>query len=206
MKKLLFILTVILCCAEQGLQAQGMRRLFLDAPDEVFPLLTRNNRADCADYLDAGMEAVVTNRLGGVARMKAMGDDYICIEPSYASSVQVKRLAAGGDTLLCVVKSVRAEATDSRVSFYNQRWENVGAEGLFQAPAIEEFFVSADSAALYADRCDIYLVSLTLSPDDDTLTAEYTMPGYMNEEDAAAVRPLLRRIVYLWDGKRFVKE
>lgn len=206
MKKILFILAVVVCCMGQSLYAQGMRQLFVDAPDEVFPLLTRNNRADCADFLETGMEAKVTNRLGGVCRMKALTDDFLHIEPSYASSVQVKRLVAGNDTLLCVVNSVKAEATGSRISFRNLRWENVEAKGLFEAPAIGDFFVSADSAMLYADKCDIYLVSLTLSPDDETLTAEYTMPDYMGEDDAEAVRPLLQRIVYRWDGKRFVKE
>lgn len=206
MRKLLLILSVMMCCAGQDLLAQGMRQLFLDAPDEVFPLLTRNNRADCADYLDAGMEAVVENRLGGACRMKTLTDDFICVEPSYASSVQVKRLLAGGDTLLCVVKSVKAEAVDSRIEFYDARWNRIVSDHFFKAPAIREFFLSADSAARYADRCDIYLVRLSLSQHDDTLTAEYTMPDYMNGDDAALIRPLLRKVVYRWDGKRFVRE
>ena len=30
------------------------------------------------------------------------------------------------------------------------------------------------------------------------------MPAYMNDGDAEKVLPLLRRIVYRWNGKRFV--
>ena len=206
MKKLFLILTMMLCLSGHNLCAQGMRQLFLDAPDDVFPLLTRNNRADCIDYIDAGMEAPVANLLGGACRLRVLAEDFMSIEQSTVSSVQVKMLQAGGDTLLCVVNSVKAEAVDSRISFYTTGWERVSAKGLYEAPEIEEFFVSADSAALYADRCDIYLVRLELSPDTNALTAEYTMPDYMNESDSALIKPLLRRIVYRWNGKRFVME
>ncbi|MBR5828616.1 MAG: DUF3256 family protein [Bacteroidaceae bacterium] len=206
MKKIFIILAVMFCCAGQELCAQGMRSLFLNAPDELFPLLTRNGRADCVDYIDAGMEATVANVLGGVCRMKVLTDDFVEIEPSGASSMQVRMLPAGGDTLLCVVNTVKAEAADSRISFYTKGWEKVPAKGLFEAPAIKDFFVSADSAALYVDRCDIYLVRLALSKDENTLTAEYTMPDYMAESDSALIKPLLCRIVYRWNGKKFVRE
>ena len=206
MRKLFIILAMMLCMSGHDLCAQGMRQLFLDAPDDVFPLLTRNNRADCIDYIDAGMEAPVANLLGGACHLRVLAEDFMSIEPSTVSSVQVKMLQAGGDTLLCVVNSVKAEAVDSRISFYTTGWERVSAKGLYEAPEIEEFFVSTDSAALYADRCDIYLVRLELSQDTNTLTAEYTMPDYMNESDSALIKPLLRRIVYRWNGKRFVME
>jgi hypothetical protein len=32
------------------------------------------------------------------------------------------------------------------------------------------------------------------------------MPDYMNDDDAAKVRALLNKIVYRWNGARFVKE
>ena len=82
MRKLLFISLLLLCCGVNVLHAQGMRALFMSAPDGMFPLLTMNNRADCVDYIDAGMEAKVSNRLGGVCRMKALTADYMLLEPS----------------------------------------------------------------------------------------------------------------------------
>ena len=196
----------MLCLSGHDLCAQAMRQLFLDAPDDVFPLLTKNNRADCIDYIDAGMEAPVANLLGGACRLKALTDDFLSIETSSVSSVQVRMLPAGGDTLLCVVNSVKAEATSSRISFYSLGWEKLPEDGLYKAPVISDFFVSSDSAALYASGCDIYLVRLELSQSENIMTAEYTMPDYMNESDSALIKPLLRRIVYRWNGKRFVKE
>ena len=206
MKKLLYISLLLLCCGVDVLYAQSMRALFMSAPDGMFPLLTMNNRADCVDYIDAGMEAKVSNRLGGVCRMKTLTADYMLLEPTSVSSVQAKCLPYGGDTIVCVVKSVKAEAAGSRIEFYDTEWNRLSAADFFDAPAIVDFFISPDSAARYADRCDIYLVKMSLSEKGNILTAEYTMPDYMDESDATLLKPLLHGIVYRWNGKRFVRE
>ena len=47
---------------------------------------------------------------------------------------------------------------------------------------------------------------LKLDAGNDLMVAEYTMPSYMNKEDAEKVLPHLRKISYRWDGARFVRE
>ena len=205
MKKLLFILIAVVCCALQG-AAQDMRSLFLNAPDEIFPLLTRSNRADCIDYIDAGMEARVTNRLDGTSSLKKLTDDYFYMQVSSSSWCEAKLFPLAGDTLICMIKGVEAEAADSRLLFYDSKWNRLDADTVFREPAITEFFLSADSAARHAGLCDIYLVKYSFSQDDKALKAEYTMPAYMNVDDAAVVAPLLRVLTYRWDGKRFIRE
>lgn len=206
MRNYLFILIVLVCGLLQGAAAQDMRSLFLNAPDEVFPLLTGNNRADCIDYVDAGMEARVTNRLGGTSRLKRMTDWYFHMCVSSASWIEARLLPFEGDTLICMVRGVEAEAADSRLLFYDSKWNRLDTDRFFSEPAIADFFLSADSAVRYAERCDIYLVKYSLSPDEALLRAEYTMPAYMNVDDAAMVAPLLRVLKYRWDGKRFLRE
>lgn len=205
MKKL-FLTLILLCGAVQLLPAQRMRDLFMSAPGEVMPLLGDVARADCIDYLDAGMEANVSNAMWGKSSLKKLTDDYFLLQTTPSSSVQAKLLPFGADSLICVVKSVKAEAVDSHIAFYDLEWNRLEGEAFFDAPRIKDFFISPDSARVYEKRCDIYLVSLELSSDGDTLVAEYTMPYYMNIDDAEAVRPLLGRAVYRWNGRRFEKE
>ena len=206
MKKMIYILLLFACAAVQGVIAQDMRSLFLSAGDEIFPLVTKNGRADCVDYVDAGMEARVTNRLDGTSVLKKLTGEYMYMETSAASWTEARLLPFEGDTLICMVKGVKAEAADSRLLFYDRSWNAVRGDSLITEPAIDDFFVSADSAARYSGKCDIYLVKYSLAADGGILTAEYTMPDYMNEEDAAAVTPLLRALVFRWNGKRFVRE
>lgn len=205
MKKILIIPLLLLSCA--FVRAQDMRSLFMSAPESVLPLLTENSRADCIDYIDAGMEAVVTNSLDGKTVVKALTDDYADIGMTGSSSLQMKLLPLqDGGRIICVVKSVKAEAENSHVAFYDLDWKPVVGKKLLEMPAIADFFVSTDSAAKYIDKCDMYLVKCSLSDGDLTLTAEYTMPSYMNIEDAMLVSPLLRKVVFLWDGRRFVRK
>ncbi|MBO7290077.1 MAG: DUF3256 family protein [Bacteroidaceae bacterium] len=206
MKRIVSILMLFACCALQDAAAQDMRSLFLNATDDVFPLLTWNNRADCVDYVDAGMEARVTNLLGGTSVLKRLTGEYLYLETSANSWVEARLLPSAEDTIICMVKGVKAEATDSRLFFYDRSWRALSCDSLVEEPAIDEFFASADSAAVYSARCDIYLVRYSLDSEDALLTAEYTMPAYMNNDDAAKVAPLLRVISYRWNGKRFVRE
>ncbi|MBQ5626545.1 MAG: DUF3256 family protein [Bacteroidaceae bacterium] len=203
MRKLLFII-ILLCGAVSQMRSQEMSTIFLEAPDSVLPLLSKSYRADMVDYVDAGMTARVTNSLDGSSTLEELAADYMRLAVTASSTMQLKLLPLQGDTVICMVKSVNAEAADSRIYFYDKEWNLLDGRALFVYPSINDFFASATDAAIWSDACDIYLVSLTLSAGDNTLVAEYTMPEYMNVDDAAKVKPLLRKLVYRWSGARFV--
>lgn len=205
MRRILIVLAVSLC-ALHATVAQDMRSLFLNAPESVFPLLTANNRADCVDYYEAGMKAYAVNRLGGVSYLRLLTADYLYIDVSGSSWSEASLLPFGADSIICMVKGVTAEAADSRLFFYSKDWNPLPTAEFLVEPEISDFFISQDSAALYAGMCDIYLVKYALSADTGILTAEYAMPSYMGENEAVLLCPLLRRISYRWDGKRFVME
>lgn len=196
-----FIVFMVLVCGR--VEAQDLRTLFVEMPDTLLPLLTANDRRDMIDFRDAGMTTPVSNRLDGKSRITALTDDYLSLELSRSSSMQIKMInCVGGDTLLCVVNTVAAEACDSRIHFYNTRWERVDGP-YFTMPSIADFFHPSDSVAKALDICDIYLVKLSLSPDSDSLKADYTMPQYMSQSDSARVASQLRTLRYHWTGRRF---
>ncbi len=196
-----FIAFISLFCGSA--QAQDLRTLFIEMPDTLLPLLTDNDRRDMIDFWDARMSTSVVNRLDGKSRITALTDDFLSVELSRSSSMQIKMLnVEGGDTLLCIVNTVGAEAYDSRIHFYNSRWKRV--DGLkFDMPSIVDFFLPSDSVDKALAVSDIYLVKLSLSADSDSLKAEYTMPLYMSRSDSARVAPQLRPLHYRWTGKRF---
>lgn len=204
MKKLSLITLFCLLAIVARTTAQDMRTLFITAPDTIFPLLDVSAREDCVDFLDAGMRARVTNRLGGKSELLAITPSFLELRCSDSSTVQMRLFPCTGDTVVAVVRTVCAEACDSRISFYRKDWAT--APITFERPLLSDFFVSSDSLDHCIVRCDIYLVALSLSPDDDTLVAEYTMPRYMSEEDAKLVTPHLQRLVYRWKGNAFLRE
>ena len=204
MRKLLISIMFLFGGALTMVSAQDMRSIFLNAPDDIFPLLSGNDRADLVDYIEAGMTAKVTNRLDGTTVLHELENDYLRLATTASSDVQLKLLPFQNDTVICMIKTVKAEAADSRIRFYDKEWNVLNGELMFRFPSISEFFTSA--ANEYVDKCDIYLVSLTLSATDNTLAAEYTMPDYMSVEDSKKVKPLLRKLVYRWTGSCYVIE
>lgn len=199
-----WLIILMMCGLATGLQAQDIRSVFVEAPDSVLPLLPRNTRADCIDFADAGMEYPVSNVLEGKSVLKQLDDDHLLLQSTGISTVEMKLLPKGDSYLICVVKTVFAESADSRVAFFTPDWKRAETSSFFAPPAIRDFFIDCDDKLL--EMCDIYLVSLKLDPADNIIVAEYTMPGYMNSEDAVKVRSVLKKIVYRWNGLRFVTE
>ena len=204
MRKLLISIMFLFGGALMMVSAQDMRAIFLNAPDGIFPLLSGNDRADLVDYIEAGMTAKVTNRLDGTTVLHELEADYLKLATTASSDVQLKLLPFQGDTVICMIKTVKAEAADSRIRFYDKEWNLLDGERMFRFPSIAEFFTSAVNELV--NKCDIYLVSLTLSATDNTLAAEYTMPAYMSVDDAKKVKPMLRKLVYRWNGSCYVIE
>ena len=206
MKKILVVISLLLCGLSTPVSAQNIEKLFLTAPELVLPLLEYNSRADLLDYNSAGMNSGVRNLLSGYSYLPILSKDYLKLDMTDISTMQIKLLPTDADTVICVVNSVRAEVEDSRISFFDKSWNRLPTEQFFNAPGIKDFFRNPDSANIHMKVCDIYLVSLKLNAVDDSMVAEYTMPGYMSEDAAATITPLLRRLVYRWENGRFVLE
>ena len=76
MKRLLFFIlhsSFFISCA----MAQPMMRdVFAAMPDSVLPLVTKNNRLDCIDFIENNMEARVRNRMGEYVALEALTSTY----------------------------------------------------------------------------------------------------------------------------------
>ena len=206
MRKLIYIFTLLAfaCVAN----AREMRDIFLEMPDSIIPLLTKNNRADCVDFLDAKMKARVTNKLDGQSELLELTTDYLKMKLTAHTYLQMKLLpCSSGDTIICMINTVCAEANDSRIRFYNKEWKEVSpAKKLFKKPQTKDFFTAGDSLDKILLIADIYLVELTLSPSAATMQAKYTMPAYMTRQDSAFVTKSMHPINYRWTGKAFEQE
>ena len=71
----LLLLSVAWASAQADINA-----VFVSMPDSLLPLLTRNDRLDLLDYHKAGMEARVTNLMGGTTTLLERNDTTICLQ------------------------------------------------------------------------------------------------------------------------------
>lgn len=119
-------LIVFLLALASGISAQlRMRDIFAQLPDSVLPLTTRNNRLDCIDFIENGMEARVKNLFGDQVVLDSLTEDFMVLRTSEASCVEMKLFAEGTDTLICVNRIYMGPVADSEVKVFDTSWSLV---------------------------------------------------------------------------------
>lgn len=208
MKKALFIIGML--CGVLSLHAQDMKSLFIAMPDSVAPLLTKVNREDCVDFLASNMKAQVKNRFGKVSELKKLTDDYLFLQTTASSSMEMKLLPLNDSVrVLCVVRTVCGPACDSDVRFYDTQWKQLVKDDFIRLPAAEAFYLPVDTLAdeAYAvtrAKADMELIKVTLSEDKPLLSFTYTTPDYLSKEEREKLAAYIRKepVVYEWkEGK-----
>lgn len=208
MQRILLIVLTFFCA--MPMVAQDMKSVFIAMPDSITPLLTQVNKEDCVDFLDSNMKAEVTTRFGGTAEMKVLTEDYVFLQTTPSSTLEMKLLPVNDSTkVVCMVKTVCASACDSEIHFYTSDWKGKMAVGDFlQKPEQEAFYLPNDSvteeSVLIRKKADMHLMKASLSKEDASLTFIYTTPDYLNKEDKKQMLRYLNPnpVVFQWkDGK-----
>ena len=216
MKVTNFILSILFVASGifsfTSVQAQEAKKLFVNMPDSLSPLLTSVNRADCIDFIESKMKAQVDNRFGSKSEMTDLSKDYIRMQMTPQSSWQMKMLALNDTThVICVVNTVCAPACDSDIRFYTTDWTPLSTASFITLPVMDDFLSVPDSSDVYAfdeasRSADLLLMKVDLNKENAELTVSLTTPEYMSKETAEKLIPFLRRpIVYQWKNGGFTK-
>lgn len=190
---------------------QDMKTVFVAMPDSLTPLLTKVNKEDCIDFLASNMKAEVKNRFDKPAEMKVLTEDYMQLQMTENSTLEMKLLPLNDSVkVVCMVKTVCALACDSNIHFYSSDWkEELSSADFLQKPSQDAFFLQADPASeeyvLARKTADVNLMKAVLSKEDATLTFIYTTPDYMNKETREKLEPYLRKepVVLKWQEGKF---
>ena len=191
--------------------AQDMKSVFVSMPDSIAPLLTKVNKEDCVDFLAYNMKAEVKNRFGGATELKVLTDDYLFLQTTANSSMEMKLLPINDSTkVVCVIKTVCSSACDSEVHFYASDWkQKLITTDYMSKPEEDVFFLPVDSAdeeyALIRKEANVHLMKASLSKEDVSLTFIYTTPNYLNKENKEKLEPYLRKepVVLKWEEGKF---
>lgn len=209
MKKIgLFILLLL----PVFMQAQTLRELFINMPDSICLLLTKNDRADFADFLDSKMRAQVKNKFGKQSEMKVLTKDYLLLETTSASNLQMKLLPLNDSVnVIFAVETYQGPANNSHVAVYSTSWQELPLKDYIILPSLIDFLSASDTIdvekrKIALKNADMYLIKAVLSPDTNTLSFVYTTIDYMDKEAAMALHPFLKPdpLVYEWKNGRFI--
>lgn len=110
-------------------QEVKMKDVFSNAPDSIFPYLTRNNRLDMIDFRESSMKAEVANVLEGKSVLDTLTADYLHLTLNASTIVEMKLLSSSRllddttKTIVCI--STTYCGTESNVEFYTSKWHRL---------------------------------------------------------------------------------
>ena len=209
------LFTIALLFFTFALQAQNLKTYFIALPDSLSPLLTTVNRQDFGDFLESGMKAEVQNRFGNTSEMKKLTENYLMIQLTSVSQMEMKLLPVNDSTkVICVAKTYKGPVADTQLAFYSTDWKELPVEDFIQLPEKEKFYIQPslpekrDSLENLKGKADMYLLKANLSEKDNSLSLIYTVADYLDKETADAIRPYLCKepLRYQWQAGRFVVE
>lgn len=204
------IVTLLICASALGMNAQDMASVFTAMPDQYIPQLEHAWRKDLVDLYTSGKESRLKNTMNGFSSLRKLTNDYLLLQATERSTVEMKLLPLVNNTyVVCMVSTVNGPVPDSRIEFFTTDWEPLATSDLFARPTSDWYLkpgVDKNDEAYQAAAAhlDMDLIQYRLSPDNQTLTATYTTPQYLNQEAREQIAPYLGEPkVYTWQKYRF---
>ena len=221
MKIRLLVLGLCLSAFTSQASAQEIRDVFKQMPDSLVPYLTQNNRLDFLDFLDSNMKAEVKNRMNGQSTMDTLTADYTRVRLSESSAIQLKLLPAQSDSVVCMVRTFSAPASESFVSFFSTSWQPIASDfglsgvGVMQgtdaeaSALLDAFTERPDTMSVSRFQelkklIDPVMVSASLSPVHPEIIFSLSIPVATAEEKQQLSAILVQR-KYKWEGGKFNK-
>lgn len=210
LRKILFLSVIYLLTAGWSIKAENAAELFANAPQEVFPLLDSSTRLDMIDYFNSGMDTPSANALQGKSAITSMTDQTVEISLTDSSCAQLAIIQSSkGDTIIAVINTVATPGLDSSISFFTTDWQPINAAGLVKIPTLKEWL--SDTGKGHYDEVSMQvpfmLSSYNISSDGATLTMTNNLDKFVDPDIYADLQEyLLPNIVYIWNGKKFLRK
>lgn len=190
-----------------------VREAFTSLQCPALEILSRSTRLDMLDYLDADSTYKATNGMEGLSWIANSSPDYLKVQVSPVSTLQLKVLPFKKDKVLMTIYTVGddPQAADSEVKFYDSSLQEIDARKLFKAPDLSDFFDipkgSATKMKEIREMVPFPTVAYDVAPDGNGVTARLTVEKYMNIDDYNIIRLFLRPAVDMrWaDGYKVAK-
>ncbi len=209
MKRIAFYILFLFCLSP--LRAQDLSTAFMNMPKDLLPHLEDDGRKALVDMYLSDKDARLQNKMGGFTSLKKLTSDYIFLQLTERSTLEMKMLPLVNDThIICQVETMRGPVADSKISFFTMEWKPLdSSEMLNLVPA--EWFIREDAdkkSFSYIEsvpQLDMVMFQFKLSPEDNTLTQIYTTPEYLDKETQKKLKPILKDKpkVYTWNQSKF---
>ena len=159
----------------------SLRDIYANAPDSIFPLLTKNNRLDQIDFRENNMQAVVKNKYDDRVELLVLNDQYLKLQLSEHSIVEMRLYS---DSTFCMVQTYSGPAPDSRIRLFDTDWNELPQT--IEKPAVADFLSEDIDTDVRLALQALPLVKASLSENDNCITFELQTSELTREQQKLA--------------------
>lgn len=198
---------ILLCVNPFGTSAKGVNidTIFANMPENICPLLQREQKLDLLDLYNANRRAQVDNVLEGASTLISKTDSTFSLQVSAASRYEAKLLYTPTDTIIAFCKTMGvAPSLESQMNFYSIHWTPLLSPKGYVEPHAEDFSRNVDSLSNLISMQPAKMMEIRMEPDG---IAFYLSVGLFNKSDAASLSTSLQPIKLVWrrETGEFVK-
>lgn len=205
------ILAIILCITiSLSSKGQDINAVFTAMPSNIVYGMTPKMKEFLLEEPSDTTRFVSTAIHPNIKRI-AIDSNYITLQTSEVGSTQIKLLPLINESkIVCLVQSVSGTISDSKISFYTEKWEPIPQDGLFPEKSIEWFIKEdADKTSEEYTQAVSSLTMLpmkfSLSSDENKVTVEFNPKSFLPKEFYTPLEPFLTQKpkILTWDKTRF---
>jgi len=193
---------------------QSVEKLFLELPENLIPLLSKQNRFEMIEYYKAIQQDSVKNKFGNYAKLELYDsiNQHIVVKTTKNSQLEIKILNRSDSIKkLALINTILSPIQHSRISFYNSKWQKISIDFLMPK-ALEwlkkDIFEKEELDKIWISKLmDNSFVALKF--DGDNIIATNYSIETMSVEEKKQVLPFMENkdiIFELKDNKWIIKK
>lgn len=217
--KIKTLLITVLLFGLFGLRAQTIEEAFVNLPNQYFPLLDKDARAELMARYNVSNTDSIVNNFGGVSKISVMDkeNEYLKLNLTEKSSFEVKMWTINDSTkVIGFSHTVCAPVCDSHIAFFNTQYKRLDTgiqPDIFPEIGISDFLnkekIVADGKTTeeIIEKYDILFGTISFMQNEDNVLLKSNTKEYLPSEIYTEIEPYLSgdKIEYKWVNGKFEK-
>lgn len=205
----LFCAVMMAAAAVAAFAYDGVSNLFVTENGNLFNSIPVTARYELLNNYGRTEKTEVLNDLRTEeSRILSLEDEYMKIATSSAQTVELKLIhKSKRDTVIAVIETVITPYKDSRLSFYDTKWNKLDESKFIDMPTIDDFFLKSATKELKSEFLNnMMMIMIELCFEGDSLVAQFNAKDFFMGEDIKTYEPYLQqKVVYNISGGKFKK-
>lgn len=210
MRRISVLITVIMALAFNAGAYDGVSKLFVEENGDLFNSITVPTRYELINNFGRADKTELYNDLRTEeTRILALTDEYMKIATSSAQTVELKLLhKSKRDTVIAVIETVAVPYKDSRLTFYDTKWNKLDASKFIKMPTFDDFILPSMPKDLRNNLVNSMMMTMIeLRFEGETLVAQCNANDFFMGEDLKTFQPyLVKKVVYTINKSSFKKK